>query len=72
MLGYYTLAARSIPIVDLDDGIRRRLPRYDAIPATLLGRLAVFYRRHGFRSFADSALRPFLPMASVAQLLWRG
>lgn len=38
--GYYSLAAMSIDARDFPEEIRRRLPRYDALPAILLGRLA--------------------------------
>lgn len=40
--GYYTLSNNSIPLEDIPDNIRKRLPRsYKTIPATLLGRLAI-------------------------------
>jgi ribosomal protein S18 acetylase RimI-like enzyme len=39
--GYYTLSATSVLLADLPDATARRLPRYPAVPATLLGRLAV-------------------------------
>jgi ribosomal protein S18 acetylase RimI-like enzyme len=38
--GYYTLSATSTHLVDLPEGLAKRLPRYPNIPATLLGRLA--------------------------------
>lgn len=45
ILGYYTLAATSILVddlpTDLSSELRKHLPRYPAIPAALLGRLAV-------------------------------
>jgi predicted GNAT family N-acyltransferase len=41
ILGYYTLSAYSIRLDALPNVIRKRLPRYPLIPATLLGRLAV-------------------------------
>lgn len=44
--GYYTLAAASIPVLDLPDDLTRRLPRYPVLPAALIGRLAV---DHQFR-----------------------
>ena len=46
-LGYYTLAATSIALGDLPAGTARRLPRYPAVPATLMGRLAVDQRHRG-------------------------
>jgi predicted GNAT family N-acyltransferase len=39
--GYYTLSQFSIDFVKLPDQIAKRLPRYPAVPATLLGRLAI-------------------------------
>ena len=39
--GYYTLAAAEIPLQDLPESDRRRLPQYTSIPAVRLGRLAV-------------------------------
>jgi len=41
VLGYYTLSQSSVLLDDLPDRLRKRLPRYPQIPATLLGRLAV-------------------------------
>lgn len=48
-IGYYTLAASSIALVDLPDKLAKRLPRYPTVPATLLGRLAVDKRYRGRR-----------------------
>jgi ribosomal protein S18 acetylase RimI-like enzyme len=45
---YYTLSAASIPLGDLPTDEARRLPRYPALPAVRIGRLAVdrrFQRR---------------------------
>ncbi|MBC6409748.1 MAG: GNAT family N-acetyltransferase [Ekhidna sp.] len=40
--GYYTLSNNSIPLEDIPDDIRKKLPRsYMTIPTTLLGRLAI-------------------------------
>lgn len=39
--GFYTLATSSIPLLELDDAIKRKLPRYPLVPAVRLGRLAV-------------------------------
>jgi GNAT superfamily N-acetyltransferase len=39
--GYYTLAATSLPLPELAPDHARRLPRYTAFPACLVGRLAV-------------------------------
>jgi GNAT superfamily N-acetyltransferase len=39
--GFYTLASASIPINDLPENLRKKLPRYPSIPAVLVERLAV-------------------------------
>lgn len=39
--GYYTLSNGSIPRSQLPDSIVKQLPRYQDLPVTLLGRLAV-------------------------------
>ncbi|MFZ7240841.1 GNAT family N-acetyltransferase [Avibacterium avium] len=41
ILGYYTLASTSIPLVDLPENLKKKLPRYPSVPAVLLGCLAV-------------------------------
>lgn len=45
VIGYYTLSMMSIELADVPDDLRRRLPRYPAVPAALLGRLAI-HRDH--------------------------
>lgn len=40
VLGFYSLGAYTIAIDDLPKDAARKLPRYDAIPAALIGRLA--------------------------------
>ena len=45
--GFYTLAATSLVFDGLDADHARRLPRYPAIPAVLLGRLAVGLNHRG-------------------------
>jgi hypothetical protein len=48
ILGYYTLSNTSIPLDLLPPSIRKKLPTtYKAIPATLLGRLAVSNKQQG-------------------------
>lgn len=41
ILGFYTLSASVLGLVDLPEELARRLPRYPQLPVTLLGRLAV-------------------------------
>ncbi len=38
---YYTIAAASVPLVDLPQEEAKRLPRYPTLPAVRIGRLAV-------------------------------
>jgi predicted GNAT family N-acyltransferase len=40
VVGFYTLSSYSFAAADLPEDIARKLPRYDAIPAALIGRLA--------------------------------
>lgn len=40
ILGFYSLSAFTVALDDLPDDLARKLPRYDAIPAALVGRLA--------------------------------
>lgn len=47
VVGYYTLSSASIPLTDLPEELKKRLPRYPALPAIRLGRLAVDLRHHG-------------------------
>jgi GNAT superfamily N-acetyltransferase len=47
--GYYTLAATSIPLIDITDTDAKKLPRYPVIPAALIGRLAIDQRFKGMR-----------------------
>ena len=47
--GYYTLSATSVLLNDLPTDVTKRLPRYPAVPATLLGRLAVATEYRGQR-----------------------
>jgi ribosomal protein S18 acetylase RimI-like enzyme len=39
--GYYTLAATSLPLPEIDMELARKLPRYPLLPAALIGRLAI-------------------------------
>lgn len=58
---YYTLAAASIPTPDLPSELTKKLPRYPAIPAVRIGRLAVDQRFQGrglgAALLADAAFR---------------
>jgi predicted GNAT family N-acyltransferase len=47
VFAYYTLSAYTVNISDLEESFAKRLPRYPALPATLLGRLAVDNNQKG-------------------------
>jgi predicted GNAT family N-acyltransferase len=49
VLAYYTLSAYTVNVAALDETYTKRLPRYPALPATLLGRLAVDNSQKGKR-----------------------
>lgn len=59
--GFYTLSAADIPLTDLPSDLTKRLPRYPALPAARLGRLAVDHRftgqKLGATLLADAVLR---------------
>jgi ribosomal protein S18 acetylase RimI-like enzyme len=59
--GYCTFAATSLPLSELAEEEKRRLPRYALLPAGLIGRLAVDRRFKGRRLggalIMDAALR---------------
>ncbi|MBI3977405.1 MAG: GNAT family N-acetyltransferase [Chloroflexi bacterium] len=47
IVGYYTLSTLSIVPASLHPEVARKLPRYQAFPGILLGRVAVDQRYHG-------------------------
>ncbi len=47
--GYYTFAATSLPLSELPADMSKRLPRYELMPAGLIGRLAVDKKFQGNR-----------------------
>ncbi|MBU6299158.1 MAG: GNAT family N-acetyltransferase [Alphaproteobacteria bacterium] len=40
IVGFYSLSAFTLSLTDIPEDLARKLPRYDAIPAGLIGRLA--------------------------------
>ena len=73
ILAYYTLSSYTIDIAALEESFAKRLPRYPALPATLLGRLAVDNdqkgKRFGELLLIDSlqkSLRAATQVASIA------
>jgi ribosomal protein S18 acetylase RimI-like enzyme len=59
--GFYTFAATSLPLTELSEPEKKRLPRYPLMPAALIGRLAIDqgFRGQGLGSalVIDAALR---------------
>jgi predicted GNAT family N-acyltransferase len=49
VLAYYTLSSYTVDVAALEESFAKRLPRYPALPATLLGRLAVDNNQKGKR-----------------------
>lgn len=47
VVGFYSLSSFTLVLEDLPEEIARRLPRYEAIPAALIGRLARDVRVRG-------------------------
>ncbi|MGC8774821.1 MAG: GNAT family N-acetyltransferase [Chlorobaculum sp.] len=50
--GFYTLSAAQIPLNEWPERLAKKMPRYDAIPASRIGRLAIDtrYQRRGLGS----------------------
>lgn len=70
--GYYTLSALAINPLELSEALRKKLPRYDAYPATLLGRLAVdaSYKGKSLGKWllVDACVRSFTQSVEVGSL----
>jgi GNAT superfamily N-acetyltransferase len=49
IVGFYTLSAYSVRIHDFPEDLQKKLPRYETLPAFLIGRLAVDERYRGQR-----------------------
>jgi len=47
--GYYSLSSHSVAVQGIPAGVRKRFPRYPAVPTTLLGRLATGRQFRGQR-----------------------
>lgn len=69
VLGYYTLCASALATGDVPEQVRRHLPRYPLVSATLLGRLAVQlnFQGHGLGALllADGVKRSFASADTV-------
>jgi predicted GNAT family N-acyltransferase len=76
ILGYYTLSSYTVDVGALEESFAKRLPRYPALPATLLGRLAVDNDQKGKRfgellliDALQKALDTAMQVASVAVIV---
>ncbi|NHQ60659.1 GNAT family N-acetyltransferase [Chlorobium sp. BLA1] len=71
--GYYTLSAAQIPLPGLPEVITRKMPRYHAVTASRIGRLAVDSsyqgKRIGSALIADALLRSSTSSMAVYALL---
>ncbi len=45
--GFYTLSSDNIPYDEVPEDVRKKMPRYQSLPTTLLGRLAVDLKHQG-------------------------
>lgn len=70
--GFYTLSAAEVATADLPEALRKRMPRYHTLPATLLGRLArnEAFRGRGIgdRLMQDALARAFAGSAEVGSI----
>jgi predicted N-acetyltransferase YhbS len=70
--GFYTLSAAEIATAGVPEAMRKRMPRYQRLPATLLGRLArdEAFRGHGIgdRLMQDALARAFAGSAEVGSV----
>ncbi len=71
--GYYTLAAASVALTDLPQGLARKLPRYPSVPVARLGRLAIDTgfqgRKLGAALLADALTRAMRSEVAVLALV---
>lgn len=70
IVGYYTLSAFAVEVTELPEELRKKLPRYPRLPATLLGRLAGDERFPGTGSLLlmDALARAHHQSAQIASL----
>ena len=79
VIGFYTLAAASVLLTNIPEAEARRMPRYPAVPAIRLGRLAVasaFQGQHMGSLLVLAALRrsccnePAQGLLTLLMFLW--
>ena len=69
VIGFYTLAAASVLLTDIPEAEARRMPRYPAVPAIRLGRLAV---ASAFQGQHMGACLSWMPCVAAAATNWLG
>jgi GNAT superfamily N-acetyltransferase len=73
ILGYYTLCATALPQGDVPAAVRKHIPRYPLVSATLVGRLAVAATCQGqglgALLLADAVRRAYLTATSVGSCM---
>ena len=68
--GYYTLAAGSIPYVNVPVDERKNLPKYESLPAVRLGRLAID-KNHQGRRLGEFLLYDAFKYALCQSIAWK-
>lgn len=72
LAGYYTLSATVIESISLPPELARRMPSYEALPATMIGRLAISLRYRGRTLggvlLTDALKRAYLNRTTVAAM----
>lgn len=69
VLGFYAISSGVVGLGDLPEAERKRLPRYDHIPAVLLGRLAVSEQEKG-RGLGSLLLADAVARACRSDIAW--
>jgi GNAT superfamily N-acetyltransferase len=65
--GFYTLSAAQIPLTSLPEQLAKKMPRYDAIPTSRIGRLAIDKRYQG-RGLGSALIADALKKSSNASM----
>jgi GNAT superfamily N-acetyltransferase len=68
--GYCTLSASSVPLTDLPEAMRKKLPRYPSVPVARMGRLAVDARFKGMK-LGTALLWDAIERARRRSMSWR-
>ena len=72
VIGYYTLSNHSIPLQDIPNQLRKKMPRsYTNLPSTLLGRLAI-HENHKEKGYGKLLLIDALKRSNEASISTTG